>query len=174
MRTRCIIFLLVLAVFSPQAWSQTPSAVAVLNATFDSSGELLPSAQSQLGYANNQFQTLPDTIKAIFGNQRIVLDLTLNSGANEQLGIVFANNQLVSLTRYAPTDPTMRVTTNEATAMAIAQSDNISEAFMQAVNSGNLTYEGISGSGTLAVWITNIVVWITLVVNAFLHFLGMA
>ncbi|MBM3281722.1 MAG: hypothetical protein FJY86_00035 [Candidatus Diapherotrites archaeon] len=161
--------------FSISTHAQPINASQFLDASFDASGNLLPEVQGQLSFASQQFSELPAPVKAIFGNQRVQVNLTRNDGVSETLGVVLSNNEIVSFTRYAPTNPSMVITTDEATILGIAQSENISNAFIQAVNSGKLTYSAVQGGGgEFAVFIANIVTWIMTVINAIMHALGLS
>jgi hypothetical protein len=167
------IFWLIL-ILLPWANAQSFDASSFLDNAFAENGDLVPEVQSQLSFASQQFQTLPDPVKAIFGNQRVELILARNSGKIETFGVVLNENQIVSFTRRAPENPSMQIETSEATMMNIAQSENISNAFIEAVNAGTLTYSAVEGGGgEFAVFMANIATWIMTVINAFLGIVGM-
>lgn len=163
-----------LCIFGLLASAQPIDVQTFLDASFDEGGNLLPEMQGQLVFASQQFQTLPDPVKAIFGNQRVQVNLTREDGTVETLGVVLTNNTISSFTWHAPTNPSMTLVTSESTMMDIAQSENISNAFIQAVNSGKLTYAAVEGGGgEFAVFVANIMTWIMTVINSFLNLVGM-
>lgn len=169
-----VIFLFLVG-FSYVTYAQPFDVSTFLDTSFSENGTLLPELQGQLTYASQQFQALPDPVKAIFGNQRVEVKLTRNDGVAETLGVEMVNNQIISFTRHAPANPTMTIATDETTAISIAQSENISNAFIQAVNSGKLSYTAVEGGGgEFAVFVTNIMTWIMIVINAFLQFFGLS
>lgn len=145
-----------------------------LDTAFEEDGALSSDVQAQLGFASQQFQELPSPIQAIFGNQRIAVEFTRNDGTVENLGVVLNNNTITSFTRYPPANATMNVRTDEETAMRIASSGNISEAVVEAVNSGELAYDATpGGGGEFAVFMANITVWLAMIMNAILSIFGM-
>ncbi len=160
--------------FSAGAHAQPFDASTFLDTSFNEDGTLKSELQSQLSFASQQFQELPGPVKAIFGNQRVAVDFTRADGTVEHLGVVLTNNMVTSFTRFPPANPTMTVQTDESTALDIASSGNISEGFIQAVNSGNLSYTAVEGGGgEFAVFVANIMVWVTTIINAFAHALGL-
>ncbi len=170
-----VILVAVLFLGSVGVYAQPFDAGSFLDAAFDESGNLSAEAQAQLGYASQQFQSLPSPVQAIFGNQRVQVNLTRNDGTVETLGVVLSDNEILSFTRHAPANPSMNISTNEATMQQIAQSGNVSDAFIQAVNSGKLTYSAVQGGGgEFAVFMANIATWVMTIINAVAHFLGMS
>ncbi len=175
MRAAIILGVFFVLVLSTLALAQLsfPDAQTFLDASFNAQGELSPELQGQLDAASEQFQQLPDPVKAIFGNQRVEIDLTKENGEVEHLGVVLQNNKIESFTRYPPANATMKINTDEQTALALAKNPDKGEAFVQAINSGKLEYKGLTSSGEVASWVANVVLWITIVVNSFIHFLGL-
>lgn len=168
------IILAIVFLFSCGASAQSFDASSFLDNAFTENGDLVPEAQSQLSFASQQFQSLPDPVKAIFGNQRVELKLARNNGEMETFGVVLSENQIVSFARRAPENPSMQIETSEGTMVAIAQSENVSNAFIQAVNSGTLKYAAVEGGGgEFAVFMANIATWIMTVINALLQLVGM-
>ncbi len=168
-----VVIFLVMLLFGLSTWAQSFDAGTFLDSSFNENGTLKLELENQLSFASQQFQALPSPVKAIFGSQRIAVDFTRNDGTVEHLGVVLSNNEVTSFTRFPPANPSMTVHTNEQTAAQIASSENISEAFVQAVNSGNLSYNAVvGGGGEFAVFIANIMVWISTVINAFARAFG--
>ena len=144
-----------------------------LNASFLENGTLDPSLEGNLDQATSEFAQLPGPVQALFGNQTIALDLKREDGTIEHLGITIQDNTVKSFTRFSPQNPTMRVETDEETVLNIAESKDKTGAFLEAVNSKTLTYEGLNSSGETAAFATGIFTWITLVIKSFAHFFGL-
>ncbi len=169
-----VVVFLVMLLFALSTRAQSFDAGTFLDSSFNENGTLKTELQDQLFIASQQFQALPSPVKAIFGSQRIAVDFTRSDGTVEHLGVVLSNNEVTSFTRFPPANPSMTVHTDEGTAAQMVLSGNISEAFVQAVNSGNLSYNAVvGGGGEFAVFMANIMVWISTVINAFLNILGM-
>jgi hypothetical protein len=132
--------------------------------------ELLP----QLEYATQQFSELPGPVKSIFGNQVIEVELKLDDGSIETLGVVTKGEAIAQVTKGVPVKETLKVRVDEETLNTIANADDIQAAFIEAVSQKKLTYEGVTAEAQLTVFITDIVVWLLIIINAFKHALGMS
>ncbi len=121
--------------------AQPTDAQSIITTSFTPNGELTPALAAQLPQANAQFQIIPRTIRALFANQRIHVDLILQSGRTESLGVVTTTDFIQSITRYPPVDPTMKIMLNEETAREIALSENPLGSLIHAINSGEMRYE---------------------------------
>ncbi len=166
--------LLVLSIFllGITVSAQTLDAKAFMDAAFTPQGELAPELYPQIAQANVDFQKLPGPVMSLFGNQRIKFDLTLLDGTYETLGIVTVNNSIQTVTRYAPSNATMHVITDEATANKIEFAENKPGAFVEAVNQGKLKYEGLSSDSALTVFFADVAVFVTNLVSALAQLLG--
>lgn len=145
----------------------------LLENSFNEGGMLKEELLPQLAYANQQFSELPGPVKAIFGNQVIEVELKLNNGSIETLGVVTKGEAIAQVTKGIPVKETLKVKVDEETLNEIANAEDIQSAFVEAVSQKKLTYEGVTADAQLTTFITDIVVWITLVINAFKHALGM-
>lgn len=166
------LIIVALIAFGLSVSAQGSDAKLLLDASFTPQGELSTTLYPQLAASSIEFQHLPGPVLTLFGNQRIRIDLTLNDGSSETLGVVTVNNAIQTLTRYAPSNPTMKVTTDETTANAIVYADDKASAFVQAVNTGKLKYEGLSADAQLTTFVADVVVFLTNLIHAFAGLLG--
>ncbi|MEK6902559.1 MAG: hypothetical protein AABX02_03160 [archaeon] len=116
-------------------------AQSIITTSFTPNGELSSALAAQLPQANAHFQTIPRSIRALFANQRIQVDLILNDGRTEAFEVVTTTDSIESITRHPPANPTMKLTLTEETARTIAWSENPLGSFIHAINSGNVRYE---------------------------------
>lgn len=166
------ILLLSLLFLGGIVFAQTDTQTLLEN-SFDEGGMLKEELLPQLDYANQQFTELPGPVKSIFGNQIIEVELKLNDGSIKTLGVITKGESINQLTYGVPVKETLKVWVDEATLNTIANADDIQTAFVTAVSQKKLKYEGVTADAQLTTFITDVVVWITLVVNAFKHALGM-
>lgn len=163
----------ILFILAASAYAQAPSlAGEFLEAGFGSQGDPLPQLVAQYPVMTAQFQALPGPIQNLFGDQRIELELTLKSEKTEEIGIVIENKEIKSLARYYPSEPTMRVTTDEYTLEGIAQSKDQYKAFTDAVGAGTLKYEGYDSSTQTSLAAVDFVVWVSNFFGGIFEFLG--
>ncbi|MEK6820841.1 MAG: hypothetical protein AABY11_00385 [archaeon] len=157
---------------SPLVFAQTTETPTLFGArefihdAFDSSGILVPGLRSQLGVASQQFKSLPSPLRDIFANQKMFVELTLADGGIEELGIVTGADEIQSVTRFAPQNPTLQVSLDEMTAIEVAVSPNLSDAFATAVGQGKIKYKALSSQGTTATLLADIYVTITIIINS--------
>jgi hypothetical protein len=149
------------------------SAKELLEASFDDAGNLKGHFAPQIDYANTQFAQLPGPVRSIFGNQAIEVELTLKDGKKALIGVITQNEKITHVTHGIPIKETLRVWIDEETAYTIGNAPNIPRAFTNAVTQGKLRYEGITGNAQVTVLITNIMVWVSTLVNAIQYALGM-
>ena len=145
------------------------NSTALIDA-FDAQGNFKPEFQSQITIANQQFQQLPDVTKVLFGNERMQVEITLNNGQTETIGIITQNNGVQSITKRAIDNPTLRITTSENTIQGIAQSHNPLAAFASASTNGTLKITALAPSSQAKVAIVNAFSWITTIINALIYF----
>ncbi len=153
-------------------FAQTDTQTLLEN-SFNEGGMLKEELLPQLEFANQQFSELPGPVKAIFGNQVIEVELKLNNGSIETLGVITKGESINQVTKGIPVKETLKVRVDEETLNTIANAEDIQTAFVEAVSQKKLTYEGVTAEAQLTTFITDIVVWITVVINAFKHALGM-
>ncbi|MFH0970084.1 MAG: hypothetical protein V1776_01335 [Candidatus Diapherotrites archaeon] len=173
MRTIILLAGLTFFLFSIHAYAQESTIAPLLDTVFLENGNLNPALSEEIALATSEFKKLPLPVQSLFGNQRIHVELKLMGGSIEKLGIITVDNTIQSLTRYPPTDPTLKVWTDEETIHTIANSEDQAGAFVQAVNQGKLKYQGVDSSATLTTLIADIMVFLTNLVNAIKSVLGL-
>ncbi len=160
-------FTLILGMVSAQT-----DAKSFIEVAFDESGELNPLLQPQITQANMHIQSLPGPIKALFGSQRMSVELRLTDGGIETLGVVTKKNRIESFTRYAPRNPSMRIWTDESTVTTITQSRDPAGAFVDAVNQGKMKYRGLTPESAFPTFVADVVVWTITLFKAFASLIG--
>lgn len=172
MNTPWILALGMVLLLSGMATAQSDTRT-LLESSFDETGLLKEEFAPQLEYANQQFSQLPGPVKSIFGNQTIEVELKLNDGSVETLGIITKDEAISLLTYGLPIKETLKVWIDEETANTIANSSDIQTAFTNAVNQKKLKYEGITADAQFTTFIADLVVFASTVINAFKHALGL-
>ena len=161
---------LLLFVLVPAIHAQSFDADAVISQSFDAQGNLKPEFQPQLVQASAQFQSLPSQVQQIFGNERVELQLKLSNGKTQTLGLVMSGDAIQAITAHAPENPTLLLNTDEQSIGEIMQSKDVYQTFILKVNQGKLKYEGKDAGTQSKLFVINIMVWITNLVNAILFF----
>lgn len=128
---------------------------------FDAEGKLTLELQGQLAQATAQFQQLPAPVQSLFGNQRVKFELTRDDGVMDTLGITLQNNQILDVVRRAPENPTLLVQTDEETLNQIAQSPDAGAAFLNAVNTGRVHYQGLDLGTSAVTFVAGALLWVT-------------
>ncbi|MEK6902560.1 MAG: hypothetical protein AABX02_03165 [archaeon] len=172
MRTPFILVLFSIFILGATVSAESLDAATFIHAAFTPQGELAPQLYPQIQKANADFQQLPGPVLTLFGNQRIRLDLTLDDGTIETIGIVTVNNSIQTLTRYAPSNASLGVQTDEETVNTIAMADNKASAFVDAVNTGKLKYQGLSSEASFTTFAADIAVFVTNLITVLAQLLG--
>ncbi len=172
MTMRWILTLCFILIASGVVFAQADTRTLLEN-SFDETGLLKEEFAPQLAYANQQFAELPGPVRSIFGNQTIEVELKLNDGSVETLGIVTKDEAISLLTYGVPIKETLKVWIDEETANTIANANDIQTAFITAVNQKKLRYEGVTADAQLTTFVADVVVWVSTIINAFKHALRM-
>ncbi|MEA3329618.1 MAG: hypothetical protein U9Q06_02635 [Nanoarchaeota archaeon] len=88
-------------------------------------------------------EELPGIAGTLFGNERINLFITSNTGEIETIGIVTENKFFISLEQGELTDPTLSVYTDETTLRTIQDSEDTLKAFQEALDNKTISYKAI-------------------------------
>jgi hypothetical protein len=158
---------------STLGWAQPLNTGELLDTVFNENGELLPEYRGEISKANEEFQNLSSEVQTLFGNQRIYVELKLDDGSVERLGVITQGNTIQTALRHAPANPTLKINADESSIQAIANSTDKAQAFVQAVNQGKLKYEGLNSQATFATFMADLLVFFTNLVNAISQLLGL-
>ncbi len=137
-KTRVLSAFLALCVVGTMLTGLVPSAMAQ-----DRGDALFDALQPMVALYNANVDKIP-FITTFASNARIHAEITLNDGSVLVLGITTDSDaKVVSFTKGAITDPTIRAYTDEATVNGIITASNPVAAFQDALDRGAIRYEGV-------------------------------
>lgn len=132
----------VLAVVLLAGLVAAPAAVAAQSAEGD--------AESVVQAYNDNIGDAPDVIADRFADERIAMTVEGSDGAVTYTAVTDANAEVVEFEEGA-NDPTIRVTTDEATIRDIAEAEDTGAAAVDAYESDDVTVEGVGVTNTVTV-----------------------
>lgn len=132
----------VLAVVLLAGLVAAPAAVAAQSAEGD--------AESVAQAYNDNIGDAPDVIADRFADERIAMTVEGSDGAVTYTAVTDANAEVVEFEEGA-NDPTIRVTTDEATIRDIAEAEDTGAAAVDAYESDDVTVEGVGVTNTVTV-----------------------
>ncbi len=112
-------------------------------------------------YNPNVEKIIPDLplVKDVFGGQVIHIIIEKEGGNIEFGAITDSNGYITNLTRGEPSNPTMRLKSDEATIDRIINSDDPVKETKEALLAGKITYEGVTLINQIKVAIIKLVQW---------------
>ncbi|MBO8181293.1 MAG: hypothetical protein H0Z28_00700 [Archaeoglobus sp.] len=93
---------------------------------------------------NENVNAVPGMIKSIIGNERINIEIAREDGTTLVVGAVTRDAYVAEFTEGGISNPTIRAWTTEKVVREIIGSNDIVNAAMDAINSGDVNYEGVS------------------------------
>ncbi len=114
---------------------------------FNSQGELKPHYQHNISVANHQLQGVPELLRELLLNERIQGEITTSTGEKERIGIELSQKGIERIFLGKIENPTLLVHADEATVVAILQSDNPVETAAQALQRNQIQYTAITAEG---------------------------
>jgi hypothetical protein len=91
---------------------------------------------------NQNVDRVPGIIKFLFGNEKILLELTACS-SNCIIGIQTSDGRIVSLSNGPIPSPTIKATMKESTLRGLLNSHDAKNDFANALKSGEIDFEGV-------------------------------
>ena len=113
---------------------------------FDESGKL---KQEYLQEINKNTDKVPEMLFDLFGSDRINIHVIRASGEEKQYSAITKNRKLVEFRKGLLEDAEIRVEVKEELIEKIFQSQRPVEAFLNAFESGEIKYEGITQAGKI-------------------------
>ncbi|WP_406657443.1 hypothetical protein V7O62_02505 [Methanolobus sp. ZRKC2] len=125
----------------------TPVLATNGNTTGDSdssSSDLYDALNEGVAMYNENLSIVPQLILTAGGNDVILIDIEMEDGSNLIIEAATNNGQITEFTEVSSAsevDPTVEITTDEATAWAVLESDNPLRTFVESVDQGNSDVE---------------------------------
>jgi hypothetical protein len=100
---------------------------------------------------NENVDSLPGVIKNRAANERVALNIETSNGGTATYTAITDGDARVTEFREGTHDPTLRVSTDEATIREIANAENTGAAAAEAYESGDIRIEGVGAVNTVMV-----------------------
>lgn len=113
-------------------------------------------AQEVVEFYNQNVDQVPDVVRDRFADERVSLTVERDGQSDEVYTAVTDDEGQVVSFEEGTHDPTMRVTTDEATVRDVARSENPQSAAMDAYRSERVDVEGVGITNTVKVEATKI------------------
>lgn len=134
-----------LAVLLTVSLAGMPAAAAVQESDNDYDPEELASAY------NENIDSVPDVIQNRAADERVELNVHTSEGETVTYTAVTDDDARITEIREGSHDPTIRVTTDEATIREVANAEDTATAASEAYESGDIRVEGVGTANTVKV-----------------------
>jgi hypothetical protein len=139
-----------LAVLLTASLAGMPAAAAVQESQND------PGAGGIAAAYNENVDSLPGVIENRAANERVELNIETSEGGTETYTAITDGDARITEFREGSHDPTLRVSTDEATIREIANADNTGAAAAEAYESGDIRIEGVGMVNTVTVEVVKV------------------
>jgi putative NIF3 family GTP cyclohydrolase 1 type 2 len=139
-----------LAVLLTVSLAGMPAAAAVQESDNSTDAEDVAAAY------NENVDDLPDVIKNRATNERVELTIETSDGETVTYTAITDDEARVTELREGSHDPTLRVSTDEATIREVANADNTGAAASEAYESGDIRIEGVGVVNSVTVEVVKV------------------
>lgn len=140
-------FFLFLSVFAleplPNAVVESVSLEEVLNQLFFDDGSLKPEFEKYYALANKEVSSIPSFLLDLFGNEKMNVYVSLESGKEVVVGVTTKDSKLSEVVYRKYSNPTMNVYLSERILKDILVSSDPAKEAVKAVKTGKIRYEGV-------------------------------
>jgi len=105
---------------------------------------------------NDNTENVPELLFDLFGSDKMNIYINRSDGTQKAYSAVTADRKLVELRKGSFDDAEIKIEVQEETIEEIFQSDNPLERFLDAFNSGEIKYEGLTSEGKIKETTVNI------------------
>jgi hypothetical protein len=118
--------------------------------------DLFKDLKQQVDIYNQNVDEIP-FIKSFFGEERINCEISLNDGTELIIGITTDEDvKVIEFEKGEISDPTINASTTESTARNIIDSKDPVSAFQDALNNGEIKFEGVGLGNKIKLGVINI------------------
>jgi len=145
--------LVLIALISPIAFAEE-SLKERIERAFNEKGKPTQETLGLIEKANEYSEKVPDSIKAVFGSERINAEIELENGEKERIGIELRNGKIKALQKGYLKNATIEAKTDEETIQRIIGAEDKAKELKKALDDESIKYKPIGTISTLKITIT--------------------
>ncbi|MEW6295564.1 MAG: hypothetical protein AB1467_04695 [Candidatus Diapherotrites archaeon] len=148
-----VVALALIALVNPLVLAEESLQERIENA-FNEKGKPTTETLELIERANEYSEKVPDSIKAVFGSERINAEIELKNGEKERIGIELRNAKIKALQKGYLKNATIEAKTNEETVQRIIMAEDKAKELKKALDDGSISYKPIGIISTAKITIT--------------------